>query len=115
MRPDRIILGEMRSVEVTPFILSMNNGHKGLMSTIHSSSAKDSLARVALLFSLYSDNQNIDYTLIMKLICSNIDCVIHIEDKRVKEVIRVLGSNGEVPYFEDLYRVASSKASSASM
>lgn len=53
LSPDRIILGEMRSHEVVPFLMAMNTGHKGLMGTIHASSSVDALHRVALLFSLY--------------------------------------------------------------
>jgi type IV secretion system protein VirB11 len=51
LSPDRIILGEMRSHEVVPFVMAMNTGHKGLMGTLHASSAHDALNRVALLFS----------------------------------------------------------------
>ena len=55
MDPDRIILGEVRSHEVVPFILAMNTGHKGLISTIHANNAIETIDRLALLFSLYSE------------------------------------------------------------
>ena len=103
MSPDRLILGEMRSIEVVPFMLAMNTGHRGLMSTIHSNSSVDAISRLALLFSLYSENKEIDFSLITKLTCKNIDYVIHMENKRIKEVCRVIGSEGETPFYEFIY------------
>jgi len=102
MSPDRILVGEMRSTEVVPFLLAMNTGHKGLMSTIHASSGVDALNRIALLFTLFSDNADLSYNLVMKLVCKNIDYVVHIENKRVKEICRVIGSEGETPFYETL-------------
>lgn len=101
MRPDRIILGEMRSSEVIPFLLAMNTGHKGLMSTLHANSSSDALKRVAQLFCL-SQGGTIDYSLVLKLVCSNVDVAIHLENKRVQEVIEVLGAEGDQVYFNHL-------------
>lgn len=103
MSPDRLIVGEMRSTEVVPFMLAMNTGHTGLMSTIHANSAVDALSRIALLFSLYSENQDIDFSLITKLACKNIHYVIHMENKGIKEICRVIGSEGETPFYEKIY------------
>jgi Flp pilus assembly CpaF family ATPase len=103
MSPDRLIVGEMRSNEVVPFMLAMNTGHKGLMSTIHANSGVDALLRIALLFSLYSENHEIDFSLITKLTCKNIDYVIHMENKIIKEICRVIGAEGETPFYEIVY------------
>ncbi|RPJ79583.1 MAG: hypothetical protein EHM20_01005, partial [Alphaproteobacteria bacterium] len=103
MSPDRLIVGEMRSTEVVPFMLAMNTGHSGLMSTIHANSAVDALSRIALLFSLYSDNKEIDFSLITKLACKNIHYVVHMENKSIKEICRVIGSEGETPFYERIY------------
>lgn len=100
LSPDRIILGEMRSHEVIPFLMAMNTGHKGLMGTIHSSSAVDALHRVALLFSLYAGEANLSFDKIMELICRNLEYVVFMEKKKVKEVIRILGSDKGTPFFE---------------
>lgn len=102
LSPDRIILGEMRSHEVIPFLMAMNTGHKGLMGTIHSSSAVDALHRVALLFSLYSGEVSLRFEKIMELICRNLNYVIFMEKKKVKEVIKILGCEKGVPFFEKL-------------
>lgn len=104
MTPDRFVIGEMRSLEVVPFILAMNTGHKGLMSTIHANSSADALTRVALLFSLYSENQDISFSLITKLITKSIDYVIHLKNKEVVEIIQVLGAQDETPFFDLIYK-----------
>ena len=106
MSPDRIIIGEMRSHEVVPFMLAMNSGHRGLMSTIHANSAIDAISRLSLLFSLYSDNKEIQFELITKLASKNIDYVIHLEDKKIKEIAKVLGSEKETAYFEKIYEAS---------
>lgn len=99
MRPDRMVIGEMRSAEVVPFLLAMNTGHKGLMSTLHANSAADALGRLALLFTIYGENQNLSYELIMKLVCKNIDYVVFLEERKVKQMIKVLGVDGTQPFF----------------
>lgn len=100
LSPDRIILGEMRSHEVVPFLMAMNTGHKGLMGTIHASSAVDALHRVALLFALYAGEAGLSFEKVMELICRNMEYVVFMEKKKVKEVIKVLGSDRGVPFYE---------------
>lgn len=102
LSPDRIILGEMRSHEVTPFLMAMNTGHKGLMGTLHASSAIDALHRVALLFSLYAGEANLSFEKVMELICRNLEYVVFMEKKKVKEVIKILGCDKGMPFFENL-------------
>ncbi len=103
MSPDRLIVGEMRSTEVVPFLLAMNTGHKGLMSTIHASSAVDALSRISLLFSLFSEGSDISFSLVTKLVCKNVDYVVHMEHKKIIEICRVIGSEGETPFYERVY------------
>lgn len=98
--PDRIILGEMRSHEVIPYLLAMNTGHKGLISTLHASSAMDALLRVAQLFVLASGQKEINYQEVLKLVCRNVGQVIFMEDRKVKEVITVFGSDGDQPLYD---------------
>ncbi len=98
MSPERIILGEIRSDEVVPFTLAMNTGHTGLLSTIHANSATDTLSRLAMLFSIFSNSgQAISYEQILQLICKNIDHVVFLENKKVKEIIEVKGAEGMHP------------------
>ncbi|MCK5883433.1 MAG: Flp pilus assembly complex ATPase component TadA [Bacteriovoracaceae bacterium] len=102
MSPDRIILGEMRSKEVVPFILAMNTGHKGLITTIHANSASDTIDRIAMLFSVYGGNGEINYEMIKKLIVKNIDAIIYIENKQIKEIVRPIGMDGTTPIYTEL-------------
>jgi type IV secretion system protein VirB11 len=102
LSPDRLILGEMRSHEVVPFLMSMNTGHRGLMGTIHATSAVDALSRFALLFSIYANDIQISYEKIMELVCKNLDVILFVENKKVKEMIKVIGCEKGVPYFEKI-------------
>lgn len=99
MSPDRIVVGELRSSEAEPFLLAMNSGHKGLLSTVHANSALDAISRVALLVRLYAKN-SLDYNLVTTLACQNIDYVVYMEDKKVKEIIEVFGSEGGQVFYE---------------
>lgn len=99
MSPERIILGELRSHEVTAFTLAMNTGHEGMISTIHANSAQDALSRVAMMFMMYSGT-NLTYDMILKLICQNIDHVVYLENKQVKEIIEVYGAENTSIFFE---------------
>lgn len=105
LSPDRIVLGEMRSHEVVPFLMAMNTGHKGLMGTIHASSAVEALNRVGLLFSIFGGEVRLDFERVMELICRNLEYVVYMEDKKVKEVIKVLGCEKGIPFFEHLEQV----------
>lgn len=102
LSPDRILLGEMRSHEVVPFLMAMNTGHRGLMGTIHASSAPDALHRAALLFSLYGGEAQLNFDKVMELLCRNLEYVVFMENKKVKEVIKILGSENGTPFFESV-------------
>lgn len=101
LRPDRIILGEMRSYEIIPLILSLNTGHRGVLSTIHSDNAKDCLTKMALLFNLHSNNTGLSFENSLKVICHNIDYVIYLENQKVKELIKVIGSTRDQVIYEN--------------
>lgn len=103
MSPDRMIIGELRSEEVVPFILAMNTGHKGLLSTVHANSAVEAVSRCSLLFSLYSETKDISHSLVTKLISKSVDYIIHLENKEIKECIRLIGSDGDMPFYETIF------------
>lgn len=94
MRPDRIIVGEVRGEEVVDMLQAMNTGHDGSISTGHSNSAKDMLVRLEVIAAGYSD---IDHHLIRKQIISAIDIVIHLErlnGRRCIAYIEEMGKHG---------------------
>mgnify|MGYP004000990591 FL=1 len=103
MRPDRICVGEMRSVEVIPFLLSMNTGNRGLMSTIHASSARDAIQRLSLLFSLYSEGQDIKRELIIEMAAKNLDLIVFLENRKIKEISAPLGAENGHIFFDKLF------------
>lgn len=105
MTPDRLIVGEMRSHEIVPFLLAMNTGHKGLMSTIHANSCYDAIYRAALLFSIYSNNKDLSFNLVMKLICKSVDHIIFMENKKIHQVIKLIGCENENPFYEVIYEI----------
>ena len=99
MRPDRIIVGEVRGSEAFDMMQAMNTGHNGSMSTIHSNSARDALARVESM--IIMANVNIPPRAIRAQIASAIDLVVHTERmrdgvRRVTEVVQVVGMEEEI-------------------
>ena len=90
MRPERIVLGEIRSAEVVPLILALNSGHNGMLSTVHANSAPDALYRLGTLLQTYN-RQSLPYEVAMALLCHNLDFIVHMERKEVVQVIQVLG------------------------
>ena len=103
MRPERIILGEIRSREVVPLLMALNCGHNGMLATVHANSAVDALHRLGTLFQVYN-SESLSHQTVMSLLCHNIDCVIHMEDKKITEVIKVLGNDEDRPIFDFVVR-----------
>ncbi len=77
MRPDRIIIGEVRGAEVYDMLQAMNTGHDGSMSTIHANSARDALLRLENL--MLSSLANYQSRGARQQIASALDLVIHVE------------------------------------
>jgi len=103
LSPDRIVLGEMRAEEIISYVLLMNTGHNGMLSTIHANSSKDAISRMCLLFSLYSQSDQIKNEDIMKLLTQNIDYVVYLKNKEVVEIIQILGCQGNLPIYDVIY------------
>lgn len=103
MRPDRIILGEIRSEEVIPLLLNLNCGHKGLFATIHANSAIDTIERIATLIAIYGRELNITYTQTISLICQNIDFIVHMKDGKISEIINILGNQEQKVHYDTIY------------
>ena len=102
MRPDRIILGEVRSKEVTPLILNANNGHKGLLCSLHSNSARSAPQRLSTLLCLYSGIKGMNKDVALDLICSGIEYIIFLEKKKVTQAIKILNYENGAIHFDDI-------------
>jgi len=103
MRPDRVVLGEIRSKEVVPLVLALNTGHRGLLSTLHSNSAQDAFKRLCTLFLLYSGIASNNLEATADLMAANIEILIYMQDKKIIEIIRINGNQGINPYYDTLY------------
>lgn len=106
MRPDRIILGEVRGVEAFDMMQAMNTGHNGSMSTIHSNSARDALARIENM--ILMANVNVPLQSIRMQVASALDLIIHTERmrdgvRRVTEVVEVAGIEHETILLGSLF------------
>jgi type IV secretion system protein VirB11 len=100
LSPNRLVLGEIRSSEVTPFVLLMNSGHRGLMASLHANSAKDAINRMATLMSYYAKIQG-DFNNLLKIVSQAVDYVVYVESGKICEIIKINGSDNGVIYFED--------------
>ena len=93
MRPDRIIVGEVRGEEAVDMIQAMNTGHEGSMSTGHANSAVDMLSRLENMILM---GMEIPLQAIRQQIASGIDIIIHLgrlrdRSRRVLEIVELVG------------------------
>lgn len=92
MRPDRIVIGEIRGEEIFDLLQAMNTGHDGSIATIHANSPRECMARMEALYLL--SGYEVPYTVIRHQIGKSIDLVIQL--KRNKEGMRVVSHITEV-------------------
>lgn len=99
MRPDRIIVGEVRGAEAIDMLQCLNTGHDGSMSTGHANSAKDMLARLENMVLM---GVELPLAAIKQQIASGLDIIVHLgrlrdKSRKVLEISEVLGyENGEI-------------------
>lgn len=99
MRPDRIIVGEVRSKEAVDMLQALNTGHEGSLSTAHANSTKDMLSRLETMVLM---GMNLPMEAIRRQIASGLDLLIHLgrmrdRSRKVLEITEVLGyENGEI-------------------
>ena len=98
MRPDRIILGEVRSKEVMDMLMAMNTGHEGCMSTVHANNANDALLRLETLAGL-AGFQGAEITM-RKMIAAAIELIVQVTrmadgKRRVTSIVEVVGIRDE--------------------
>lgn len=117
MRPDRIIVGEVRREEAIDMLQAMNTGHDGSISTGHANSAYDMMSRLETM--VCTANANMPVSAVRSQIASAIDVVIHLQrmrdhSRKVVEISEVRGvdENGEIRLVP-LYRFSESDDSTA--
>jgi pilus assembly protein CpaF len=106
MRPDRIIVGEVRSGEALDMLQAMNTGHDGSLSTLHANTPRDVLARLETM--VLMAGFELPVRAIREQITSAVDLIVHISrlrdgTRRVTHIVEVEGMEGEVITLTDLY------------
>ncbi len=107
MRPDRIVVGECRGGETLDMLQSMNTGHDGSLSTVHSNSPRDAIARLETLALMAG--MDLPHRAIREQIASAVDVIIHITrlrdgTRRVTHITEVLGMENDIITMQDVYR-----------
>jgi pilus assembly protein CpaF len=97
MRPDRIIVGEVRGAEALDMLQAMNTGHDGSLSTVHANSARDALSRVETM--VLMAGYDLPMRAIRQQIASALDLVLHVE--RLPDGARKVTSITEVQRIEE--------------
>lgn len=106
MRPDRIIVGEVRGAEALDMLQAMNTGHEGSLTTLHANSPRDALARIETM--VLMAGMELPLQAIREQVASAIDLVIHVSrlsdgTRRITHVSEVTGMEGTVVQLNDLY------------
>ncbi len=106
MRPDRIILGEVRGPEAFDMMQAMNTGHNGSMCTVHANSARDALARIDNMIMMA--NINLPIAAIRGQITSAVDLIVQTERmrdgvRRITQMVEVVGIEGDVITLGELF------------
>jgi pilus assembly protein CpaF len=106
MRPDRIIVGEVRGGEALDMLQAMNTGHDGSLTTIHANSPRDALARLETM--VLMAGLDLPSRAIREQVVSAIQLVIHIrryEDgvRRVQTIAEITGMEGDTPQLQDIF------------
>src|SRR6185369_8187043 len=106
MRPDRIIVGEVRGEEALDMLQAMNTGHEGSLTTIHANSPRDALSRLETMVAMA--NLNLPDKAIRQQISSAINLVVQVSrmsdgTRKLTNISEVTGMEGAVVTMQDLF------------
>jgi len=106
MRPDRIVVGEVRGGEALDMLQAMNTGHDGSLTTVHSNSPRDTLHRVETMVMM--SGMDLPLRAIREQIASAFDLIIHLHRlaggaRKVTKITEVQGMEGEVIVMQDVF------------
>jgi pilus assembly protein CpaF len=106
MRPDRIIVGEVRGGEVLDMLQAMNTGHDGSLTTIHANSSRDALLRLETLVAI--SGLNIPTEAIRRYISSALDVIIHISrlvdgSRKIVNFQEITGMEGNIITMQEIF------------
>ncbi|MEM7211050.1 MAG: CpaF family protein [Pseudomonadota bacterium] len=106
MRPERIIVGEVRGPEAFDLLQAMNTGHDGSMGTLHANSPREALSRMEAMITM--GGFSLPAATIRQMIVSSIDVIVQAArlrdgSRRITHITEVVGMEGEVPILQDLF------------
>jgi pilus assembly protein CpaF len=106
MRPDRIVVGECRSGEALDMLQAMNTGHDGSLTTVHSNSPRDTLARLETL--VLMAGFDLPIRAIREQMASALDVIVHLSrlrdgTRRITHITEVQGMEGDVITLQDIF------------
>jgi pilus assembly protein CpaF len=106
MRPDRIIVGEVRGAETLDMLQAMNTGHDGSLTTVHANSARDALHRLEML--VLMAGVELPIKAIREQIAGGFDLLVHVSrlvdgSRKITQVTEIAGMEGDVVTLQDLY------------
>jgi pilus assembly protein CpaF len=106
MRPDRIIVGEVRGEEALDMLQAMNTGHDGGMCTVHANSPRDALSRLETM--VLMAGTELPSRAVREQISSAIQLVVHVRRfddgvRRIESIAELTGMEGVTPLLQDLY------------
>jgi len=106
MRPERIIVGEVRGPEAFDLLQAMNTGHDGSMGTLHANNPREALSRLGSMITM--GGFDLPSQTILQMSVSSIDVIIQAArlrdgSRRITHITEVLGMEGEVPILQDIF------------
>ena len=106
MRPDRIVVGEVRGEEALDMLQAMNTGHDGSLTTVHANAPRDAVSRLEVMVSLA--NSNMQLVSVRQQIASAVNLLVQVSrmsdgSRRVVSLTEVTGMEGEVVTLQDLF------------
>ena len=106
MRPDRIILGEVRGAEAFDMLQAMNTGHEGSLATVHANTPREALTRLENMIGMA--NLNLPHKVVRQQICSAIHIVVQIArlrdgQRKIVSITEVTGMEGEIITMQEIF------------
>jgi pilus assembly protein CpaF len=106
MRPDRIIVGEVRGAEVLDMLQAMNTGHDGSLTTIHANAPRDALLRLETLVAM--SGLSIPNDAVRRYVASALDVIIHVQrlmdgSRKVVSLQEVTGMEGNIITLQEIF------------
>jgi pilus assembly protein CpaF len=107
MRPDRIIIGEVRGAEALDMLQAMNTGHDGSLTTVHANAPRDALARLETM--VLMAGFDLPTRAIREQIASALNLIVQIErsrdgSRRISHLTEVVGMEGDIITLQDIFR-----------